>query len=78
MPENHSEFNKAKNMLDKRQKYIDYFSYMQEENNKMTLGGMAWDDICWWIYISTEKDKIFTKNELADMFPDLLGYIRNT
>ena len=37
---------------------------------------MAWDDICWWIYDATEKDKLFTRKELADMFPELLGHIR--
>ena len=49
---------------------------MQEEDKKIPLGGMAWDDICWYIYDATEKDKLFTRNELADMFPDLLGHIR--
>ena len=46
-------------------------------NKKIPLGGMAWDDICWYIYDATEKDKLFTRNELADMFPDLLGHIRD-
>ena len=64
-------------MKDKRQEYIEYFTYMQEEDKKIPLGGMAWDDICWWIYDATEKDKLFTRNELADMFPDLLGHIRD-
>ena len=64
-------------MKDKRQEYIKYFTHMQEEDKKIPLGGMAWDDICWWIYDATEKDKLFTRNELADMFPDLLGYIRD-
>ena len=63
-------------MKDKRQEYIEYFTYMQEEDKKIPLGGMAWDDICWQIYDATEKDKLFTRNELADMFPDLLGHIR--
>ena len=49
---------------------------MQEEDKKIPLGGMAWDDICWWIYDATEKDKLFTRKELADMFPELLGYLR--
>ena len=49
---------------------------MQEEDKKIPLGGMAWDDICWWIHDATEKDRLFTRNELADMFPDLLGHIR--
>lgn len=62
--------------LDKVKEYIRYFAHMQEEDNKSLLGGMAWDDIVWHIYYATEKDKLFTKNELADMFPDLLGHIR--
>lgn len=64
-------------MKDKRQEYIKYFTHMQEEDKKIPLGGMAWDDVCWWIYDATEKDKLFTRNELADMFPDLLGHIRD-
>ena len=64
-------------MKDKRQEYIEYFTHMQEEDKKIPLGGMAWDDICWWIYDATEKDKLFTRNELADMFPDLLEHIRD-
>ncbi len=63
-------------MKDKRQEYIEYFTRMQEEDNKSLLGGMAWDGICWQIHDATEKDKLFTKNELADMFPDLLGHIK--
>jgi hypothetical protein len=63
-------------MKDKRQEYIEYFIHMQEEDKKIPLGGMAWDDISWWIYNAIEKDKLFTMNELADMFPDLLGYLK--
>lgn len=59
-----------------RGQYIDFFSYMQDENNKKLLGPMAWDNISWWIYDATEKDKLFTLEELADMFPDLLGYLK--
>ena len=33
-------------MKDKRQEYIEYFTHMQEEDKKIPLGGMAWDDIC--------------------------------
>lgn len=40
------------------------------------LGGMAWDDICWHIHGAVDEDKVFTTNELADMFPKLLGHIR--
>lgn len=63
-------------MKDKRQEYIRYFAHMQEEDNKSLLGGMAWDDISWWLYKAIDEDKLFTRNELADMFPDLLGYLR--
>ena len=64
-------------MKDKRQEYIDYFTYMQKEDNKSMLGPMAWDGISWWIYNAIETDKLFTKEELADMFPQLLGYLKN-
>lgn len=64
-------------MKDKRQEYIKYFTHMQEEDKKSMLGGMAWDGISWWIYDVTETDKLFTKEELADMFPYLLGFLRN-
>lgn len=60
-----------------KQEYIDFFTHMQKENNRIPLGGMAWDEVAWWIYNATEKDKLFTRNELADMFPDLLGYLRD-
>ena len=63
-------------MKNKKQKYINYFSHMQEEDNKSPLGPMACDDIVWHIYDATEKDKLFTLEELADMFPDLLGYLK--
>lgn len=59
-----------------REEYIDYFSHMQNENEKSMLGGMAWDDIGWHIYGAVDEDKVFTINELADMFPNLLGHIR--
>ena len=59
-----------------KEQYINYFSHMQEEDNKSPLCPMAWDNISWWIYEATEKDKLFTLEELADMFPDLLGYLK--
>lgn len=55
--------------------YLEYFKHMQEEDKKCTLGGMAWDDICWHIYGATEKDKCFTREELAETFPELLGHL---
>ena len=58
-----------------KQEYIDYFTRMQDENEKSMLGGMAWDGIVWRIHDAVDVDKVFTNNELADMFPKLLGHI---
>ena len=55
---------------------LSFLLICKKKIKKIPLGGMAWDDICWWIHDATEKDKLFTRNELADMFPDLLGHIR--
>lgn len=49
---------------------------MQTEDKKCMLGGMAWDDIGCHIYGATEKDKLFTRSELAEMFPALLGHLK--
>ena len=59
-----------------REEYIKYFTHMQDKEQKCMLGGMAWDDIVWHIHGAVDKDKVFTTNELADMFPKLLGHIR--
>lgn len=59
-----------------REEYIEYFTHMQAEDQKCMLGGMAWDDISWHIHRAVDEDKVFTVNELADMFPKLLGHIR--
>jgi hypothetical protein len=64
-------------MKDNRQWYIGYFSYMEEEDKKIPLGGMAWDDISWHIHDAVDVYKLFTRNELANMFPDLLGHIKD-
>lgn len=37
---------------------------------------MAWDDIGWHIYGAVDEDKVFTRNELVEMFPKLLRHIR--
>lgn len=59
-----------------REEYIRYFTHMQDEDQKCMLGGMAWDDIGWHIHGAVDEYKVFTRNELADMFPKLLGHIR--
>lgn len=59
-----------------REEYIQYFTHMQNEDQKCMLGYMAWDAIGWHIHGAVDEDKVFTKNELADMFPKLLSNIR--
>lgn len=65
-------------MKKSKEEYIKYFTHMQDEDEKCMLGGMAWDDIDWWIHNAIDEDKVFTRNELADMFPKLLGHIRES
>lgn len=49
---------------------------MQDEEQICMLGGMVWDDIGWHIHGAVNDDKVFTRNELANMFPKLLCHIR--
>lgn len=58
------------------EEYIEYFTRMEKELIDKPLSEMAWSDISWWVYHAIETDKYFTKNELAHMFPILLGYLR--
>ena len=57
-----------------RKEYIDYFTHIE----KSMLYGMVQDDIGWHVHRAVNVDKVFTTNELADMFPKLklLEYIR--
>ena len=55
-----------------REKYIEYFAHMQDEDQKSMLG----DNIGWHIHGAVDEDKVFTQSELADMFPKLLRHIR--
>lgn len=48
-----------------REEYIKYFPYMQYEDWKCILSGMAWDDVGWHIHGAIDEDKVFTRNELA-------------
>ena len=52
--------------------YIRFFKHMDEENKKDLLGGMAWDEVGWWVYDATKTDELFTMMELHEMFPDLI------
>lgn len=49
---------------------------MQEKEQKCMLGGMDGDDIGWHIHGAVNEDKVFIRNELAKMFPNLFGHIR--
>ena len=59
-----------------KEEYIKYFTHMQEEDKKCMLGCMAWDDIGFAIHNAIENDKLFTKEELIEKFPSLLGFLK--
>ena len=56
-----------------KEQYYKYFSHMEQEHSKTPLGGMAWDDISYFIYNAIEVDKVFSKDELEKCFPFLFG-----
>lgn len=56
----------------RKQFFVDYFKHMESEHQKTPLGGMAWDDVAYHFYAAVEEFKLFTAEELADMFPSLL------
>lgn len=59
-----------------KEEYLKFFKHMEEEHKKIPLGGMAWDEVNWWLYYAIIVDKIFTLKELKKLFPNLLkGYI---
>jgi hypothetical protein len=39
----------SKSKKEIKKELYEYFSYMQQEDNKSLLGGMAWGDIAWHI-----------------------------
>lgn len=59
-----------------KQEYIDFFTRMDSEDKNEPLEGMAVDEVTWWAYDAIYKDKVFTEQELEDMFPDLLVGIK--
>lgn len=52
-----------------KEEYIKYFRHMEAEDKIAPLGGMAWDDIAYFIYHAIEVDKVFTEEEFSTMFP---------
>ncbi len=49
---------------------------ISREDQKYMISSIAWYDIGWHIHRAVDEDKVFTRHELADMFPKLLGHIR--
>ena len=60
--------------MDAREEYIKFFRHMEDEDKKGMMTPMAWDEVCWWVYNATERDKIFTKQELKNSYPYLLRF----
>ena len=60
--------------MSNKQWYIDYFAHMEEEEIKLHLGGMAWDDVMYHAEQAV-KQGIFTINELQKRWPALFDWI---
>ena len=58
-----------------KQWYIDYFNYMEEEDKKHPLGGMAWDDLSYHADMGIKKGH-FTIKELKERWPHLWGWLK--
>ena len=58
-----------------RKWYINYFNHMEEEDKKLPLGGMAWDDLSYHADMSIKKG-IFTIKELKEKWPCLWGWLK--
>lgn len=55
-----------------KDEYLAFFRHMEEEHKKIPLGGMAWDEVAWWIHDAVEVDKLFTLAELHSLFPAII------
>lgn len=58
-----------------KQWYIDYFNYMEEEDKKIPLGGMAWDDLSYHADQAIGKG-YFTIKDLKEQWPYLWGWLK--
>lgn len=63
----------SKSKKEIKKELYEYFSYMQQEDNKSLLGGMAWDDIAW--HIKYAEDNGILRTQLGFDFPKLLGHL---
>ncbi len=57
-----------------REEYIKFFQHMEDEDKKSALGPMACDEVGWWFYNATKKDKLFTGQELKNLYPYLFRF----
>lgn len=55
-----------------REEYLIFFRHMEDEHKKEALNGMAYDEVDWWIHDAVEVDKLFTLEELHELFPILI------
>ena len=55
-----------------REEYLKDFCHMEDEHKKEPLGGMAWDEVDWWIHEAVDLNKLFTLEELHNLFPALI------
>lgn len=55
-----------------KEEYLQFFRHMEDEHKKEPLGGMAWDEVGWWVYDAVVVDKLFTLQELHELFPILI------
>lgn len=61
-----------------KDEYLRFFRHMEDEHKKEPLGGMAWDEVSWWIHDAVEVDKLFTLGKLHELFPILIRLTEGT
>ena len=55
-----------------KEEYLEYFKEEVEREKKWVLSPMEWDDIVQHAYEAVFTDKMFTMEELTELFPELL------
>ena len=68
-------YSEEKALTDDKQFYIDYFNHMEEEDKKLPLGGMAWQDLSYHADTAI-KEGIFTIKELKERWSHLWGWLK--
>lgn len=56
-----------------KEELYQYLEYMQQEDIKQPLGGMAWNDIAW--HIRHAEENGISRTQLGFDFPKLLGHL---